>query len=80
MALFTENPLAALESALAMQRALARFNESGTSPSGWGIGLHGGPLAGKNGNKDRLDAGVVADAVNTLYTEGLTKYFGPVCS
>ena len=78
MALFIENPTAALESALAMQEALARFNSRRKVPIRVGIGLHSGPLMmGIIGNEDRLDAGVVADAVNTAARmEGLTKYFG----
>lgn len=78
MALYIENPLAALESALAMQEALARFNQRREDPIRVGIGLHGGPLMmGVIGDADRLDAGVVADAVNTsARMEGLTKYFG----
>ncbi len=78
MALFIEAPHASLEAAIDMQVALEQFNQSREMPIRMGIGLHSGPLMmGVIGDSDRLDAGVVADAVNTAArVEGLTKHFG----
>ncbi|MEM9984731.1 MAG: adenylate/guanylate cyclase domain-containing protein, partial [Bacteroidota bacterium] len=78
MALFIEAPREALEAGINMQLALAQFNRSRKEPIRMGIGLHSGPLMmGVIGDLDRLDAGVVADAVNTAArVEGLTKHFG----
>jgi class 3 adenylate cyclase len=82
MALFIESPRHALEAALGTQQAVARFNEAraarGEAPIRVGIGLHAGPLMmGVIGDGERLDAGVVADAVNTASrVEGLTKFYG----
>jgi len=78
MALFIEDVASGLEAAICMQRGIDRFNEGRELKIRVGIGLHSGPLMmGVIGNQDRLEAGVVADTVNTAARmEGLTKYFG----
>lgn len=82
MAIFQNHPADALTASVEMFSALEEYNEDriskGRTPIKIGIGLHTGPLMmGVIGDRDRMDAGVVADAVNTASRlEGLTKYFG----
>ena len=78
MGLFLRAPEDAVRAALDMQAALRTFNAGRAVPVRIGIGLHTGPLMmGIIGDGQRLDAAVVADAVNTAARmEGLTKYYG----
>lgn len=82
MALFPHSPEDALEAAGAMMETLEDFNHFRSKdkklPIRIGIGMHTGRLMmGVIGDEDRMDAGVVADAVNTAARmEGLTKYYG----
>ena len=82
MAIFMDVPDDALRAAIEMHRSLYIYNESrikkSRKPIQIGIGIHNGPLMmGVIGDKQRMDAGVVADSVNTASRmEGLTKYFG----
>lgn len=82
MALFLHEPADALRAAVGMLRVLALYNEErqakGRSPIQIGIGIHTGPLMmGIIGDTLRMEAGVVADTVNTASRmEGLTKHFG----
>ncbi len=82
MAIFPERPTDALRAAIAMQKALDAFNQGQSSNSGHtiriGTGLHSGLLImGILGDRDRLDAATISDAVNTASRiESLTKYYG----
>jgi signal transduction histidine kinase/ligand-binding sensor domain-containing protein/class 3 adenylate cyclase/ActR/RegA family two-component response regulator len=82
MAIFIESPDDALRAAIEMQRVIEFFNKEVAGeishPISIGIGMHTGQLMmGILGDKDRMDASVVADTVNTASRmEGLTKYFG----
>lgn len=81
MALFLSRPDDALRASMEIQRELRQYNvyrdEKGRMPLKIGIGLHTGPLMmGVIGDTRRMEAGVVADTVNTAARmEGLTKYF-----
>lgn len=81
MAIFMESPDHGLQAAIDMQKALAEYNisriQKSRVPIRIGIGLHSGPLMmGVIGDKLRMDAGVVADTVNTASRmEGLTKFY-----
>ncbi|MCK5703782.1 MAG: response regulator, partial [Cyclobacteriaceae bacterium] len=82
MAIFLDSPTDAINAAIEMQRIIEDFstevkNEIKHDLS-IGIGLHTGQLImGILGDKERMDANVVADTVNTASRmEGLTKYFG----
>lgn len=76
MALF-ETPDAAARAALAMRSALETFNET-HEPIDIGIGVHTGEvMLGTIGGKERLDTGVISDAVNTASRiQELTKEHG----
>jgi two-component system, sensor histidine kinase LadS len=80
MALFPEEPDRALDAAIDMQRAIDRFNAEHREMDGvqMGVGLHHGPLMlGTIGDAERLEATVIADAVNLCSRlEGLTKEWG----
>jgi len=78
MGLFLRAPEDAIKAAIGMQMALDQFNARRSVPVRIGIGLHTGTLMmGIIGDGQRLDAAVVADAVNTAARmEGLTKYYG----
>ncbi|AKF02930.1 AAA family ATPase [Sandaracinus amylolyticus] len=79
MAFFPREPEDALRAAIAMQRALRGYNEERRAkarmPITMGIGMHTGPLMiGVIGDRDRMDAALVSDTVNTAARmEGLTK-------
>ena len=72
----------AVSAAVAMQRALERYNgvrkERGEATLAIGIGLHTGRLMlGTIGGRERLNASVIGDAVNLASrVEGLTKVYG----
>jgi adenylate cyclase len=81
MALFPEGGENALAAAIEMHRNIREFNSTQkirNLPSiKMGIGMHTGPLImGITGDKDRLDATTISDAVNTASRiESLTKYY-----
>ena len=81
MALFPESPQNALTAAVEMHKNIREFNDLRNSknlpPLRMGIGMHTGPLImGITGDKDRLDATTISDAVNTASRiESLTKYY-----
>ena len=82
MALFAVEPQQALEAAVGMTTAVARYNAvreaRGDQPIRLGIGLHTGMLMlGTIGGAKRLDCGVISDTVNTAARlETMTKLFG----
>lgn len=82
MALFLEGPDDAIQASLEMMRSLREFNVERAAKQQSviriGIGLHTGPLMmGVLGDRQRMDAGVVSDTVNTAARmEGLTKHYG----
>lgn len=77
MVLF-ETPDDAVQAALGMREALAKFNDEREAPIVIGIGIHTGEvMLGTIGGKDRLDTGVISDAVNTASRiQDLTKKYG----
>jgi adenylate cyclase len=81
MALFPESAEKSLHAAIEMQRNIREFNilqkEKNLPCIRMGIGMHTGPLImGITGDKDRLDATTISDAVNTASRiESLTKYY-----
>ena len=82
MALFLEKPDDALCAAIEILQKLQLYNKErvakGREKIQLGIGLHTGPLMmGVIGDTLRMEAGVVADTVNTASRmEGLTKFYG----
>ncbi len=82
MAIFPEEPIDALKSAIAMQKGLQKYNERRVSKGRVklriGIGMHTGPLImGIIGDLKRMDATTISDTVNTASRiESLTKYYG----
>lgn len=82
MALFAGRPGNAVQAAIEMQHAVARFNsqrqEKGESPIRIGIGLHtGSVMLGTVGEAKRMEGTVISDAVNLASRlEGLTKLYG----
>lgn len=82
MALFLTSPEDAIKASIETQKEVAKYNEKrvkkGRLPIRVGIGLHTGPLMlGIIGDRMRMEAGVVADTVNTAARmEGLSKYYG----
>ena len=80
MALFPQSNDRALQSAIALQHAVAALNaeRSESAPIAVGAGLHrGSVMLGTIGESERMDGTVIADAVNVASrVEGLTKYFG----
>lgn len=81
LALFPENPSDSIEAALAMLQILPRFNDDvvskGFSPITVGIGINTGEaMVFALGVKERMDASVVSDAINTASRiEGLNKFY-----
>lgn len=81
MALFPESGENALKAAIEMHRNIREFNEAQKSLNApaikMGLGMHTGALImGITGDKDRLDATTISDAVNTASRiESLTKYY-----
>jgi len=81
MALFPESAENTLAAAIEMQQNISEFNATRKNknlpPIKMGIGMHTGPLImGITGDKDRLDATTISDAVNTASRiESLTKYY-----
>jgi len=86
MALFPGTPDDAVKAAVAMQAAVAAYNEErardGFDPIGIGVGLHLADLMlGIIGSEDRMQGAVVADAVNlAARIEGLNKMYGSYVS
>jgi two-component system sensor histidine kinase ChiS len=82
MALFLSEAENAVRASIEMQKAVSEYNDyrrtKNRAPIKVGIGLHTGPLMlGIMGERDRMDANVVSDAVNTASRmEGLTKFYG----
>ncbi len=82
MALFPKKPSDAVQAAIEMQSRLAQYNVERAikkrKPIQIGIGIHTGSLMmGIIGDGKRMEAGVVADTVNTAARmEGLTKIYG----
>jgi class 3 adenylate cyclase len=81
MALFPESAERSLNAAIEMQQSIRAFNAIQAALNlptiKMGIGMHTGPLImGITGDKDRLDATTISDAVNTASRiESLTKYY-----
>jgi adenylate cyclase len=81
MALFPESAESTLSAAIEMQQNIHEFNVmrkiKHLPPIKMGIGMHTGPLImGITGDKNRLDATTISDAVNTASRiESLTKYY-----
>jgi len=69
---------AALKLIIAMEQLSASLPENVRELFGYGVGLHSGRvLVGNKGSAQRLDYGLVGDAVNeAARLESLTKYFG----
>ncbi|MHA7630759.1 AAA family ATPase [Corallococcus sp. M7] len=84
MALFDGSADSAVQGAIAMHRALERYNEErqrqGLKPVRTGIGINTGTvMLGTIGGRNRLKCGVIGDAVNLASrVEGLTKVYGAV--
>ena len=82
MALFTGSVEQAIDSAIASQTSVRRFNRErqrdGKAAIGVGIGLHTGRLIlGTIGEPQRMETTVISDAVNTASrVEGLTSIYG----
>lgn len=82
MALFDKTADNAISAGIAMQYALAEYNQqravSDTSPIRIGIGINTGDLMlGTIGEHDRMEGTVISDAVNLASRlEGLTKIYG----
>ena len=81
MALFPGGADDAVQAAIALQQAVAAYNETRQAaqhqPIGVGIGVHTGRLMlGIVGEPERMDGTVIADAVNTAARlEGLTRRY-----
>lgn len=81
LAFFPQRPADAYEAAIEMQAAVRAYNEERAgkqrTPIAIGIGLHTGPLMlGVIGDRERLEASLISDTVNTAARmEGLTKEF-----
>ncbi|MGB5404874.1 MAG: adenylate/guanylate cyclase domain-containing protein [Robiginitalea sp.] len=82
LALFTKNPVAAVQASIQIQNGMAQIENLGgfqlESPVQTGIGIHTGPLIlGMMGTEKRMTPSVISDTVNTASRlEGLTKFFG----
>jgi adenylate cyclase len=80
LAIFPGGQDDALRAAIALQRCVDDLNAAapGTEPVRIGIGVHAGPLVlGTIGEEERMDATVIADAVNiAARLQGLCKEFG----
>lgn len=81
MALFPDSPSGAIESAIAIRRAIRPCNASragaGLPPVQVGIGLHAGPaMLGIIGETMRLESAVISDTVNLASRiENLTRFY-----
>lgn len=79
LAIFPDGQDDALRAAIAMQQQVDQLNEEapGADPIRVGIGVHAGPLVlGTIGEEQRMDATVIADAVNiAARLQGLCKEF-----
>ncbi len=81
MAIFPGNAADALAAAIEIQKEVEEFNETRRQNNQprirIGIGMHTGRLImGITGDKERMDACTISDAVNTASRiEGLTKYY-----
>lgn len=81
LALFPRGEASAIGAGVAMQRALVTFNEAqraaGEPAIRVGIGVHAGPvMLGTIGGRDRLDTGIVSNAVGVAeQMEGQTRLF-----
>jgi two-component system sensor histidine kinase ChiS len=82
MALFPESADDAVQSAICMQKQVARYNEElklkNLPPIAIGVGVHTGTLMlGTIGERKRMESTVISDAVNLASRlEGLTKFYG----
>jgi two-component system, sensor histidine kinase ChiS len=82
MAIFPHNSADALQASIAMQQAIAEYNDlrvaRGRIPIQVGMGMHTGSLVmGIIGDARRMDAATIADTVNTASRlETLSKYYG----
>ncbi len=82
LAIFQHSAKDALLAAIEMQKEIQIYNQfrlaKNRVPIQVGMGLHTGPLImGIIGDKNRLDAATISDAVNTASRmEGLTKHYG----
>ena len=82
VALFPNRPSDALDTAIALQSEVRRFNEDrarrGEEPIAVGIGMnYGSMLLGTVGESERYETTVIADSVNIASRlEGLTKIYG----
>ena len=82
MALFPESSDDAVQSAISMQKQVARYNEQlklkNRPPIAIGVGVHRGTLMlGTIGERERMESTVISDAVNLASRlEGLTKFYG----
>jgi predicted ATPase/class 3 adenylate cyclase len=81
LALFPEDPSDSVDAAVSMIQELSRFNEDvvskGFTPISVGIGINTGEaMIFALGVKERMDASVVSDAINTASrVEGLNKFY-----
>ena len=82
MAIFPSSASDALRAAIEMQQAIHNYNQerkaSGKAIIKVGMGMHDGSLImGITGDKNRLDATTISDAVNSASRiENLTKHYG----
>jgi class 3 adenylate cyclase len=81
MAIFPDDPSAALRAAEGLHRVAAELEASGVSPGiplAIGVGVHRGPvMLGSVGHDERLEVTAIGDAVNVAARlESLTKTFG----
>ena len=82
MALFTEGSQGALNASVEMQAALREYNSERAlkdrQPVKVGVGMQSGKLIlGITGDRERLDAAIISDTVNTAARiEGLSKHYG----
>jgi len=81
MAIFSDSPEDAVESAILMQKQMMAYNQTRKTnepPINIGIGIHTGKLMlGIVGEEERMEGTVISDAVNlTSRLEGLTKEYG----
>jgi two-component system sensor histidine kinase ChiS len=79
LALFPEDPKAAVDAAIAIERAIEETDaQDGDERFAFGIGIHVGPtMMGTIGDERRFEATVISDAVNqAARLEGMTKYVG----
>ena len=81
MALFPQSPEDAVRSAIDMHRQIQVYNlerqKKDRNPIRVGMGIHTGSLImGIIGDRERMEAGIISDTVNTAARlEGLTKFY-----